>query len=405
MLSEGGLSPEATEPGADARLWAGILPGIHALPRKAWEACLPGEAEDWAYHAACEAGALPELRIGAAAVRDGRGLVAAVPLFRMSYRLDTPLQEGSGRLGRGLSRLLRPVAEMRLLAVGSPFTERCHLALRPGLTAEREAAALRALLRALETEARAARAPLLAFKDLDAGDAARLEPVLEPAGFRRIASLPVAVLDLGVRAGMGGMEAYLASLSAGTRKDLRRKLRGAGAVRIEHREHPGELAAAIEGLYESTRQQSGVHYGSFEELPRDYFRAVAEALPGRVRFVLYWVGGELAAFNLLLLEQDRVIDKFLGMAYPLARQHNLYAVSWAENVRFALETGRHLLQSGQTAYASKLRFGSRLEPSAIFVRHRNPVLNRALRLAAPYLAFDRWDPDLRDMGRHDAVRG
>ncbi|UPG74563.1 GNAT family N-acetyltransferase (plasmid) [Roseomonas gilardii subsp. gilardii] len=403
MLSEGGLPPGpeggGREPGTGLR--AGILPGIHALPRESWEACLPGEAEDWAYHAACEAGAMLELRTGAAAVQDGHGLVAAVPLFRMSYRLDTPLQEGSGRLGRGLSRLLRPVAEMRLLAVGSPFTERCHLALRPGLTAERQAAALRALLGVLEVEARAARASLLAFKDLDSRDAARLAPVLEPAGFQRIPSLPVAVLDLEA----GGMEAYLASLSAGTRKDLRRKLRGAGAVRIEHREHPGDCAAAIEGLYEATRRQSGVHYGPFEELPRDYFRSIAEALPGRVRFVLYWVGQELAAFNLLLLERGRVIDKFLGMAYPLARQHNLYAVSWVENVRFALETGRRLLQSGQTAYASKLRFGSRLEPSAIFVRHRNPVLNRGLRLAAPWLAFDRWDPDLRDPGRYSTGRG
>ena len=34
MLSEGGLAPEAMEPGADARLWAGILPGIRALPRQ-----------------------------------------------------------------------------------------------------------------------------------------------------------------------------------------------------------------------------------------------------------------------------------------------------------------------------------------------------------------------------------
>ena len=133
MLSEGGLLPGSEgfghDPGAGLR--ARILPGIHALPREAWESCLPGEAESWAYHAACEAGASPELRIGAAAVHDGQGLVAAVPLFRMSYRLDTPLQEGSGRLGRGLARLLRPVAQLRLLAAGSPFTERCHLALRP----------------------------------------------------------------------------------------------------------------------------------------------------------------------------------------------------------------------------------------------------------------------------------
>ena len=53
--------------------------------------------------------------------------------------------------------------------------------------------------------------------------------------------------------------------------------------------------------------------------------------------------------------------------------NNLYVVSWVENVRFCLETGRRWLQSGQTAYGSKVRFGSRLTASSIFARHRNPV--------------------------------
>ena len=101
MLSEGGLLPGSEgfghDPGAGLR--ARILPGIHALPREAWESCLPGEAESWAYHAACEAGASPELRIGAAAVHDGQGLVAAVPLFRMSYRLDTHCRKAPGGWG------------------------------------------------------------------------------------------------------------------------------------------------------------------------------------------------------------------------------------------------------------------------------------------------------------------
>lgn len=46
-------------------------------------------------------------------------------------------------------------------------------------------------------------------------------------------------------------------------------------------------------------------------------------------------------------------------------------------------------------YSAKLRLGSRLIASSIFARHRNPVVNRMIRLAAPFAAFDRWDPDLR----------
>ncbi len=83
------------------------------------------------------------------------------------------------------------------------------------------------------------------------------------------------------------------------------------------------------------------------------------------------------------------------MRYPLAQQHNLYVISWMENVRLCVETGRRWLQSGQTAYRAKIRLGSRLVPSSIFARHRNPFINRLMRLAAPIAAFDRWDPDLR----------
>ena len=166
-------------------------------------------------------------------------------------------------------------------------------------------------------------------------------------------------------------------------------------MRIERRQNIEDLAGKIEALYEETRQHSSVHYGDFEALPPDYFRSVARCAGDQAQFMLYWVGDELAAFNLLLLGRETVIDKFLGMRYPLARLNNLYVLSWLENVRFCLETGRRWLQSGQTAYSAKVRLGSRLTASSIFARHRNPVINRLIRLAAPVAAFDRWDPDLR----------
>jgi hypothetical protein len=72
-------------------------------------------------------------------------------------------------------------------------------------------------------------------------------------------------------------------------------------------------------------------------------------------------------------------------------------LSWIENVRFCLKTGRRHLQSGQTAYRSKLRLGSALVPSSIFARHRNPIITRIVHFAAPIAAFDRWDPDLRKL--------
>lgn len=364
-----------------------IVPGVGALPADAWTACFPGEAEGWDYYRACG----NDL---AAAVFDDRGMVLGVPLFRMEYRLDTPLQGRAAAVAQRLGGAVPGLMRWGMLGVGSPLTERCHVAVRPGLSPQDRARALPALLALLEGEAARSGARLVVFKDVAGPDAGWLAPALGAHRYTAVASLPVAVLDLG-----GYDEAgYLASLSPATRKDLKRKLKSRARLRIEHRsgiDGIDGIAAEIDALYDSTRRNSQVRYGAFEDLPDGYFRNVARTQPDRTRFVLYWVGDRLAAFNLLLVQPDRVIDKFLGMAYPLAREHNLYAVSWMENVRFAMESRRPLLQVGQTAYASKLRFGSHLAPSTNFVHCRTGALNQIIRWTAPWLALDRWDPDLQ----------
>jgi hypothetical protein len=371
---------------------ARIVSGIGSLSETEWSGCYPHDAEGWTYYQACEARGVPGVALAAVEVRNPDGLVAAAPLFQLSYRLDTPLQGRLRSLADAVSRRAPSLTEWRLLGVGSPYADRCHIAIRPGLTEEQRDVALSALIRAVEAEGESRKAALIVYKDLSGAERATLEGVLGRARYNQIRSLPVALLDL---EGMPDLEGYIASLSASTRKDVRRKLKSASGVRVERRQDIENLADKIEALYEETRQHSSVHYGDFEALPPDYFRSVARCAGEQAQFMLYWVGDELAAFNLLLLGRDTVIDKFLGMRYPLGPSNNLYVLSWLENVRFCLETGRRWLQSGQTAYSSKVRLGSRLVASSIFARHRNPVINRVIRLAAPLAAFDRWDPDLR----------
>jgi hypothetical protein len=289
---------------------------------------------------------------------------------------------------------------MRALCVGSPYAERCHAGMAPGLPVPLAAQAGAALRAEIERHGRDRKADVVAWKDLAPPEDAAFASGFNADGYGRLGSLPVAVLDLPFTDEAG----YLASLSASTRKDIRRKLAKADAVRIEMRHDIAGIETVIAELYESTRLNSGLDYGDLEALPPGYFGAVADALGERAVFVLYWVGSTLAAFNLLLVETDRVIDKFLGMRYPLAREHNIYAVSWMTNVRFCIERGIAALQSGQTAYASKLRFGSRLVPSVIAFRHRRASLQWILRSLSPWLAFDRFDPDLANLPKRHTER-
>lgn len=376
-----------------------IIAGVCRIEASEWDACLPDEVENWHYYRACESQAGPCLT-AAAEIRDEKGLVIAVPLFRLSYRLDTPFQGKLSKLGQLLTKAFPKLMEFKLLGVGSPYTDRCHVVFRSGLTPDEKASAIKALVTLIEEEAKQSGVTLIAYKDLCGLEYDALFGLLRQSGYHRLRSLPIAALTVPA----GKQDTYLGTLSSSTRKEIRRKLKSTRNIIVEHRFDLSGIEHEISALYESTKKQSVVRYDSFEDLPENYFKNVSAELKDRALFILYWIDGRLAAFNLLLLEQDRVIDKFLGMAYPLARENNLYIVSWMENVSFCQATGRTILQSGQTAYSSKLRLGSELIPAWVFVKHRNAIMSFLIRLLSPVLAFDRWDPDLRKARAGGRVR-
>ncbi len=91
---------------------------------------------------------------------------------------------------------------------------------------------------------------------------------------------------------------------------------------------------------------------------------------------LYWHDGELVAFNFVIETADRLIDKYIGMNYAVVPRLNLYFNSWLHNVRYCIERGIPLYQSGQAFYGPKLRLGCRLQPNWHYFRHRNAANKR-----------------------------
>src|SRR5262249_2978648 len=276
-----------------------------------------------------------------------------------------------------LNRIVPNLTSLRLACFGSPVTETCQIGLAPGLSRESRETLLRRLFDGLERHAAELGISLVAAKDVAATDIDLVRPCLE-GRYHRLAGLPTAALPLP----FADSEAYLRSLSRATRKDMRRKLKSVTGVAIERSRHIDAVLPEVAALYDETRRRSALQ---FEYLPPAYFANVLNRLGDCASCFLYRHDGKLVAFNIVLHNRERLVDKFLGMRQVVARQYNLYFLSWMTNVEYCLANGIPLYQSGQALYEPKRRLGSRMVENHIFFRHRNALINGALRVAGQLL--------------------
>ncbi|GGE04463.1 hypothetical protein GCM10011390_24240 [Aureimonas endophytica] len=372
-----------------------LLPGIEAIGRTAWEACFPREAENYDFYRACELAGPPGFTWFYAVLADGDGPLAIVPAFGTRYRVDTTLQGPLRRISDRLHRHLPRLMELDLFALGSPVAEVCHVGFAPRVAPGSRAAHLTRLVDEARELAAARGYGLFAVKDAAEADRALWEPLAEGAGFALLPGLPTASLPLPY----ASLDAYLASLGKATRKDLRRKAKAFAAVRIERRRTIDDVADEVHALYSQTVENSELQ---FEYLPRDYFPTVLRHLAPHAAVILYFHEERLFGFNFVIEAEDRLIDKYVGMDYAVARKLNFYFNSWMVNVAWCIENGRPVYQSGQAFYGPKLKLGCRLSPNAQYFRHRNPVINTILLQIARLVRLDRFDPAIAGLVEAEA---
>jgi len=356
-----------------------VVETLAGVERAQWSALFPGEIEDYDYLTAIERSGLPGFRWRYVLAYEGADLVAAAPAFLTHYPLETTLTGTGRRVAEALRRLVPGLLTLRLACIGSPCVEKALIGVSPAAQPARRAALVQSLLAGFEAAARREGCGLIGLKDVAEADQAAWSAGVTARGYRAIASLPIAYLQIDFT----DLDQYCARLSASTRKDMRRKLRALDRVRIEVRGEVDDVIDQIMVLYAETRDRAEM---SLEALTPDYFRGVLREMPGRALIVLYFDGSRLLAANLLLQDGVTLLDKYFCMDAVQGRALNLYFLSWFTNVRLCVEAGRKTYQAGQAGYGAKLRLGARLAGTANYFRHRNPILNGVLRLAAPLFA-------------------
>jgi predicted N-acyltransferase len=221
--------------------------------------------------------------------------------------------------------------------------------------------------------------PLLA--PVDNAHAAAFADACVAEGFVLLEGMPLAWVAIDFDA----EDAYLARLSAGRRKDIRRKLRARAGIEVEllatgdARFFDPAVVAGFDTLYRNVYAQSAIH---FDELAPAFLAALLQDGASAGRVFVYRHAGELIGWNLCYEHAGKLVDKYVGFAYPQAREHNLYAVSWMHNLAYARQRGLSHYVAGWTDPEIKSYLGARLTRTRHAVYARNPLLRALLRRMA-----------------------
>ncbi len=353
---------------------------ISSIKKEDWDFFFADCPEGYWFYTTLEQSRLAEFSFHYLLAHRGQSLCAIMPFFTADFHADTVLEPGVRKLVSAVRAFAPRFLVFKTLFCGSPFGEQGLLGIAPDVSDTKRL--VHALTLELKGFCKRQGLSLLLFKDFSEQDAPVLD-LLGEQGFFKTDSFPSAIIDLPYTT----FDEYLASLSSGARKDLRRKLkkaRDSGGLTTKVVERVDDCIDAIYSLYMNTYTAGET---KFEKLTRDFFLKAAENAGSGCRYFLYYIDGRLAAFNLCFVQGDLLIDKFIGFDYAIARRYSLYFVSWCENVQWCIDNGIRRYQVGQTDYEPKTRLGCRLVPLFAYVRHTSGLMNRCLQVLAKFLNF------------------
>jgi len=317
-------------------------------------------------------------------VYDRKELVGAAPCFTVDYSLDTSIAGPLRKVTNSIKKVIPNLFSLKALVCGIPMGQG-----QVGVAADAQAV-MEAIERRMEQLARKVKAPIIAFKDFDESSGALLDPLLK-RGFLKIDSLPTTHLSLN----FNNFEQYLQSLSLNSRSHLRRKFKKTSHAKIEYTQAHELDEKTLQEAYKLYLQVVNTHDLGFEVLPIDFFRNIARNMPKESRFFLWTVDGKLAAFMFCLIQDDFLLDYFLGFDYEISRKYYLYFLKFKDSITWSIEHGIKKYEMGTTGYDPKRQLGFKFIPLYLYVKMRPKLIRPVLKLLRSLLKFENFDPVLK----------
>lgn len=293
--------------------------------------------------------------------------ILLLPLFETRFDLSHFVGGWIKQLLKVAGRLLPSFFQPRILGVGLLIGKGSEIGMDPQIDAGTRQAAWKMAVETLQRLAAERKSDLLAFYNFDQEGNLPGEIFNQ---FHRVRCQSYARLPID----FNSLEEFLACLSRAARKDLRRKMRASHQVRMIRTRDISFFLDRIYNLYLQTVARGALALGRHNRL---FFEKFCEKIP-EAEYRLYFVKEELAAFNLLVVKQQELVDTYFCMENELGRRYNLYVLSWLENIRTCLELKIPLYQAGQGAEKTKAHLGATFIPSFIYFKHRQPVFDRLI---------------------------
>jgi hypothetical protein len=324
------------------------------------------------------------------------------PRYALLYRDDQPVAalsmqwislegrrlqrrpEGKGltaTAGRLKSSLVDRVSA-RVLVVGNLLTYGSHgISIIPGCESDADVwhAIGEAAYRVRRAEKHSGRTDFVLVKDLLPLEM-RQSCILHDLGYRTIETEPNMILEM--KPEWRSHDDYLAALSAKYRKNIRSRVLKPivdAQITVVHAEDLTALAPRLHELYLAVHENAAVRPVT---LGLEYWQALASAAKegGRIRFAMLRRGAEVLGFVVTLLDcDDTAIGYHIGFDRDAARELPLYLRLLQQSIADGIALGARRVSLGRTALEPKAALGARPEPLSVWVRHRQPVLNKLMR--------------------------
>ncbi|HEX6461601.1 MAG TPA: GNAT family N-acetyltransferase [Thermoleophilaceae bacterium] len=294
--------------------------------------------------------------------------VAACPGYFYDLDMPTVRSPKTGPALRALRRLWPDLLYARTYELGSPtpltnpFLVRDH-GMRP--------AAVEALIGAALEEGEREPADFVLVQNFTS----RSGPAAEYLAGEGFAGVPIpvtAVIDLP----FDSFDDYLGAMRSQYRRRARQTLKRSADLTVEHMRGFAELADHFARLW-------GLIYERASEIKREiltpaFFREVSR-LDESSALVVRRPDGSVASFALLLADGRWLSFLQCGFEEEAGRDEGAYFRLLYELVRAGIEGGFEQIDLGMTTITPKLDIGAVPVPLFAWVKHRNPLFQRAIR--------------------------